>query len=931
MALALRPGYRALLQAFGTTVAFGMLLQPAIAEEQVQKIQVTGSAIKRIASEGALPVQSISASEIKKTGATNVAELLQNLPAMQGFTNAAANVGSGNVGYSSASLHNLGDSRTLVLLNGKRLATFAGQTFIGGSSGVNLNSIPIAAVERVEVLTDGASAIYGTDAVAGVVNFILKSNYQGLDASISYNAPEAGGAEEKRISVSGGFGDIEQDRFNVLLTYSHTENDPLAAADRKKFAVPPSQGYYNFTGTDGQIYRLRPSSGRGNPANATITWYNASAAPDDQYIVQSFNPSVMAGNPCPAKHVRSGNTCRYIYPYDLEIYPEQKQDAFTGSVQFKLSENHTLFADMLYSKHTMTSNIAPPPGEVPLTVGDSLWTTYIQPYLRTVPAGYDIVDAVAPWRISDAGPRRTKGTTEAIHFSGGSKGVIAGWDYSAAFTHSENKWQEELLSGYLYNDDLNALISSGALNPFGPAGSNTAALQSALASGVWKKGTAVLDAVELRGSKEIAQLPAGGLMFGAGLDWKREADKYEPNGLAQGTLRGGQFPDFATDVPFDVSRDSYGLFGELIAPVVKNLEVSGALRYDNYSDVGGTTNYKVGARWQALNNLLFRTSFNTGFRAPRPAQTQNITQLYGVTANPYDCPYTDARAVYCKPPGTQYPLYTGGSSELKPEESKQFSFGVRFEPTSWSSVGADYWNVSIKNTFGTISEEEVAADFEGAWGTSVRSDLYTDPQTGKPILAWYTPLKNLGERKAQGVDYDVTLGSRYSFGRILSSFKGTWMLSDKQQTEIGGEYYQIVGIYSNILRQVALRHQFQWANTLSMADWDHRLTMNYKHGYYESRDGAVTGDVILPTGCDTPDSPFCKATYKVKEYVTFDWQTTYRTPVKGLDVTGGILNIFDANPPFSLNAGTGQAVGYNPQVADPRGRTYYLQAGYKFK
>ncbi|QSI78230.1 TonB-dependent receptor plug domain-containing protein [Niveibacterium microcysteis] len=216
MALALRPGYRALLQAFGTTVAFGMLLQPAIAEEQVQKIQVTGSAIKRIASEGALPVQSISAAEIKKTGATNVAELIQNLPAMQGFSNAASNVGAGSVGYSSASVHNLGDSRTLVLLNGKRLATYAGQTFIGGSSGVNLNTIPIAAVERVEVLTDGASAIYGTDAVAGVVNFILKSNYQGLDASVSYNAPEAGGAEEKRISVSGGFGDLEQDRFNVF-------------------------------------------------------------------------------------------------------------------------------------------------------------------------------------------------------------------------------------------------------------------------------------------------------------------------------------------------------------------------------------------------------------------------------------------------------------------------------------------------------------------------------------------------------------------------------------------------------------------------------------------------------------------------------------------------------------------------------------------
>lgn len=930
MALALRPGYRALLQAFGTTVAFSLLLQPALAEEKVQKIQVTGSSIKRINSEGALPVQSLSASEIKKTGATNVAELVQNLPAMQGFSNAASNVGAGNAGYSSASVHNLGDSRTLVLLNGKRVATFAGQTFIGGSSGVNLSSIPLAAVERVEILTDGASAIYGTDAIAGVVNFILKSNYQGLAADASVNFPEAGGAEEKRFSLTGGYGDINEDRFNAMLSYSYSKNEALKASERSSFAIPPvKQGYYNFTGTDGNTYRLRPSSGRGVPGNANLTWQSPSlAGTANEFKFAAFNPGKLATGECPAKHVANGATCRYIYPNDLEIYPEQEQQAVTGSFQFKLNENHTLFADLMYSQATMTSNIAPPPGEVPVAQGSAVWNQYIQPYYNTYNPGgdYVLVDSVAAWRIADAGNRRVKGTTDALHFSLGSKGVVAGWDYSAAYTHSENKWKEELLGGYLYNDDLNALIGSGALDPYGPVGSNTGALQSALARGVWKNSKATLDAVEVRGSKEIMQLPAGGLQMGTGLDWKREADMYNPSDLAKGIERGGQFPDFATDVPFDVSRDNFGVFGELVAPVIKGLEVSGALRYDNYSDVGGTTNYKVGARWNATNSLLFRTSYNTGFRAPRPAQTQNLTQLYGVTADPYDCPYTDSRSAYCKPPGTQYPTYTGGSSELKPETSKQFSFGFRFEPVNWASMGADYWNVEISDVFGTLAEQEIAADFDAAWNNgSVRSDLYIDPQTGKPILAFYTPLKNLGKQKVSGVDYDITLGSRFSFGRVASTFKGTWMISDKSQTEVGGEFYQTVGNYSTILGQVTLRHAFQWANTLSLANWDHRLTMNYKHGYIESRDGASTGDVILP------GVGFVKAEYKVKEYVTLDWQTSWRTPLKGLNVTGGILNIADANPPFSLNAGDGQAVGYNPQVGDPRGRTYYLQAGYAFR
>ncbi len=933
MALALRPGYRALLQAFGTTIAFGMLLQPAIAEEQVQKIQVTGSSIKRIAAETALPVQTLSSSEIKKTGATNVAELIQNLPAMQGFSNAAANVGAGGVGYASASIHNLGGNRTLVLLNGKRMATFAGQTLIGGSAGVNLNSIPIAAIERVELLTDGASSIYGSDAIGGVINFILRSDFRGVDLSASYNSPEAGGAEEKRASITAGYGNLDEDRFNVMVSFSHTENDPLRATQRSNFALPDKKtGAFTFTGTDGNIYNLIPTSSRSIPSNATVRYIDPVTGKAKS---KTYNPVVAAGGECGEWSVLVGANCRFIYPSELEIYPEQKQDAVTGSFQFKINDKTTFFADALYSAHEMTSRIAPPPGNVPIDITSSLYSTYLAPTLAAggVPAGATVTSASAGWRLYDGGRRVSTGKTDAFHFSTGIKGEAFGIDYSAAFTHSQNKWSEELKDGYFYNDLLGDALAAGNVNPFVPKGNQTAAamadLAAAKAKGVWKEGTAVLDAFELRGSKEIFQMPAGGALLGAGIDFKREADKYEPSELAQGTLFGGQFPDFATDIPFDVSRNNWGIFSELVLPVFKNFEATGSIRYDDYSDVGGTTNYKIGARWQAMQNLLFRGSFNTGFRAPRPAQTKNLTQLYGVTANPYDCPYTDSRAVYCDAPGTQYQVYTGGSDQLKPEESKQFTFGFRFEPASWVSLGADYWNVKVTNVFGTISETQIASDYEAAWNNgSIRSDLYKDPLTGQPMLAWYQPLINTGDRKVSGVDYDVTFGGRTAIGRFTSNFKGTWMISDKEQTEKGGEYFQTVGRYDQNLGRVTVRQAFVWANTLSTGDFDNRLTLNYKSGYIEDRDGEVTGDVFDQDGAA---GNLVHAEYKVKEWVTLDWQTAWRTPVKGLSLTGGILNIGDAHPPFSLNAGSGQSVGYNPQVSDPRGRTYYLQAGYTFK
>jgi iron complex outermembrane recepter protein len=235
------------IKALALAIASISYVSIALAEDspnKVQRVEVTGSSIKRIVKEGALPVQQITKEEIARSGATNVAELLQNIPAMQGFQVAATANGTNSGGSVFASLHDIGQAYTLVLLNGRRVAPQ------GSGSTVNLNAIPMSAIERIEVLTDGASAVYGSDAIAGVINFITKKNLQGGQVDASYNAPQqSGGGSFWNTSLTYGFGNMDEDGFNALVSYRHDEQTALKAKDRdfaKTAYLPVSYNGNNY-------------------------------------------------------------------------------------------------------------------------------------------------------------------------------------------------------------------------------------------------------------------------------------------------------------------------------------------------------------------------------------------------------------------------------------------------------------------------------------------------------------------------------------------------------------------------------------------------------------------------------------------------------------------------------------------------------------
>lgn len=907
------------------------------AADEIQKserIEVTGSSIKRIVKEGALPVQVLKKEDIAKSGATSTVDLLQRLPTVQGSTGESSSVGGGSFGFSGVSIHNIGETRTLVLLNGHRLAMFGGQTLTGFAAGMDLNAIPISAIERVEVLTDGASALYGADAIAGVVNFITKRDVTAGDVTVGYSHPEAGGAQEKRISATKGFGSLSEEGFNIILSAAHDERKQLNSTQRDYAKTGKI-----FFGANGKSYRLQQFSASPIPANAT----------DD--LGQLINPYQKLNGVCPEKTFRviepyndgSGlvdDYCGFDFVGELEIFPIRKRDSAMASFTAALNDRNQVFADVLWSKTEQTSRIAPVPGGISIAAGSALHTKYLLPLGITG-------DSTAFYRMYDLGKRENHDTAKFFDVALGAKGSLGAWDYDATFTHSESKVEGEI-SGYPGAKAVAALASSGLLDPFVGPGQQSPAAQKAIDAasykGYWDGGSSKLDALTLRASSPIADLESGPIMLGLGTSFQKEQFASKPSLFAQGKLMDPvagtlcdpndpakpcdqRFGDGAATLPYSADRKAYAAYGELIVPATQSLELSTALRYDHYSDFGDATTAKGSFRWTPTKTLLVRGSVGTGFHAPTVPQVKAARQAYGVTSQKYTCSAEMAQVAaglgaVCQPGNRQYDQIAGGNASLQPEESRQATIGFRFEPVPSFSFGADLWHVAIKDVFGQLTEEEVFANplkYKTSWGVT------KDVGTGIDYLAFVADNQNLGKQYSTGLDLDVSGRSKFGWGALTTQLNATYMIREKSQLLEGGEYYSAIGNFAE-LGVVTFRWQGRLTNTLKTGSWGHTLGVNFKAGY---NDQATRVDVLDAAG-NVAGSEVIRL--EVPSYVTLDWQSQWDF-YKNASVTLGVVNLLDRDPPLSIStsgSGRGQQFGYDDRYYDSRGRTIYGNFSYKF-
>jgi iron complex outermembrane recepter protein len=894
-------------------VALGMKPLAAAAQQQLQRVEITGSSIKRIDAETALPVQVITRAEIERTGASTVEQLLQTVTAISssGGLTASSVSGAATGSISSVSLRGLTSIRTLVLINGRRIAPY-GIGFTGDSVSVDVNSIPLAAIERVEVLKDGASAIYGSDAVAGVINFILRKDYHGAEISGHFGDSSGGGARLSRVAATWGLGDLGQDRFNLMLVGSFQKEEALFGAQRRfaRSSVTPETGNDGSSGNTfpANITAVDGSFGDFNPANPGCPLPYSIYVPSRTTTACRFDPSPLVQLVPQAERMSLFASARLALSTEIEAYLEasynrNKQNNIIQPVpisdQFALPPNHPLFGVAPYNGFST----------IVLSASSPFYPTS---YVQSITGG-PTPDLLVRYRAAVNGNRDITDVSEAPRLALGVKGALAGWDFDGGFLHSNSKVAEQVNDGFPSLSAILPLLNRGNVNFFGP---NSAAIDAQLRATNFTGHAfdieSTLNSLYAKVTRELTQLPAGPLAVALGSEFRFE--KYLFN--ASPAIQTGDISGYGGNfLNTDRTRKVGALFAEVNLPIVKGLEASAAVRFDKYQGVGNSTTPKASLRWQPARELLLRASIGKGFRAPS-LQDLYLPQITGVTtpglSDSARCPSTNDGVKDCS---TQFPILNGGNAALKPERSISTTVGLVLEPTSNISLTLDAFKIDLKETIvNGVPAPTILGDLVKYGALVTRGPVDPAfPLLPGPITQINQTNINLGQTKLSGFDFDARFRlPATEFGKITLSYSGTYF--SKYDTENpDGTFTPNVDTVNNTTGGLIPRLRTYLSATWARGPWTVSAAQNWQGGYQDIV-GSRTG-----------------AARQVGAYETYDLQTQY-SGLKNLQLTLGVKNILNRDPPFTNSGGqVSFQAGYDPQYADPRGRFVYVSATYQFK
>ncbi len=869
-------------------------------EQSMQRVVVTGSAIKRIDAETAVPVTVIKMEDLKKQGFTTVEQVMSNLAPVQASQGTSQVVGLSTGGASFADMRGIGANKTLVLLNGRRLANNAFD-----SSAPDLNMIPFAALERVEVLRDGASSLYGSDAVGGVINFITRRDFTGGTATIGYDKPEHPGGISKSANLGYGYGNLDTDGFNFFAIGDFQKQDSILGTERP----------FNTRYPGG----LSPTT---SPANYFQDGDSANPAAPNCTSAPNLIPST------------DGKACQMTTSSFVDYIPKSERATGLFKGTMKLPANHELGLEYLISRSKVGSQIAPvpygglimnrrrPDGSLnpyyPGNPGAITPTIPLNPAYVPVtglPNGAQPGFINVKWRDLPNGPRADENINRQQRFVASISGAAAGWDYTTALSYNENKVTENL-KGYSDGGLITAGVRNGVINPFGDqSAAGMALIESAALDGTVQTAKGTTKTFDFNASHEFGDWVGAGRNTALAVGGQASRESFVNRANAEYAEKVVASTGIDPNLLNQGSRTVYALFGELNVPLTKQLDVTAAVRYDKYSDFGSTTNPKFGFRYQPTTNLLVRGSYSTGFRAPSLYEI-NAAQTYTNTSqhdDPINCPGgkvvpgKGGTAINC---GQQFQALFGGNQNLKPEESKNMTLGVVFEPINNLTLGLDLYAIELKQQIGSLNENEVFADpvkYADLYHRNPSGNLSTDgSQCPAPATCGYVDLRtqNLGGLKTNGVDLTAAYRLRTAaLGTFNFGMNSTWVHKYEYQNSEGGEYIQNVGIFSGV------GPVFRWQNSANVAwtmnQFGAGLSARYKTGYID----------------EDPE-------FRVPSYTTFDGYLSWAQK-KGFGITVGVRNLFDREPPLSYQTQTFQA-GYDPRYTDAVGRTFYVRGTYNF-
>ena len=947
------------------------LASHALAQDATQRVTITGSSIKRIAAEGALPVQVISRAELERQGIASTEQLIMQLNIngnaldnLAGNADVVDGAARGNNGATSANLRGQGSNATLILLNGRRVAAHG---LNGGT--VDLNQIPFAAIERIEILKDGASAIYGTDAIGGVINFILRTNVSGLTVNTLIDVPQGKGGQIYGAAVTGGFGDLDTQGFNFLVSLS-VQDSKILRGDQRDFvsAYQPDRGVSPDTrGTPiATVFAVQGSvpnalsrdninaAGRGTgpfdfaTPGLRVNGINVLDLPGGAGCtsVDGMSPYQEALWSSPA--AKYG--CAWDTGRAAVIQQPVRNTSLVSRLTVKLGA-HQLFAEGVLGKSESAKSFSPNQ----ITSGSGTANTSL-PNATTVPspfrdlsypstgASYNTIfntlvaafPAIAVnrgnpltfrWRCMPCGPRELTTESETSRFMLGAEGALPflnEWDYRVGFTQASSESISEVGGGYHYWAPFAALINTGVLNPFSltQTPQAMAALQAIEARGVkLYGGKFTMQQSDLTVSGPIFKLPGGTAMAAVGFDVRTEKYKFD----------GDQRPDANTvgalifNVPFDnalatagtLKRDIKAVFTEVSLPVWKGLEVTAAVRQDDYTGFGTTTNPKVSLRYAPVDSFLVRGAYSTGFRVPTFKQMfDQPTQSVYVGADftdPATCP---SRTVSALPGCASITpnIFFGGKSTLDPEEAKMKSLGVVFQPNPDLLISLDWWDINRKGTIQSFGLTTLAANHLLFPQNFIRDASGT-------LVAVDTRWVNAGETITKGLELGVRAGFQAGGARWTTGLDVSYLLEKRSRlipsAPFGGSE---VGVFTRA-GDLGVRWKHTAFITSSVGNWSGTLAQVYRGGYADHVISGVANGTVVPANWN----PI------VRPYEVFNLSLGY-SGIKNLAVVAGVKNLLNEDPPFSVtyDTNTGAGSSWEPRVADPRGRAFTLRAEYRF-
>jgi iron complex outermembrane receptor protein len=918
---------KAIAQAVTFALAYAALGSVAMAQDTssapMQRVEVTGSSIKRASAETASPVQVVSREDLAKSGKGTVAEYLQTLTA-DGAGSLPTGFGNGFAAGSTAiSLRGLGATSTLVLLNGRRMAPFA-RADDGQKSFTDLSTVPMEAVERIEILKDGASSTYGADAIAGVVNIILRKDFTGLVAKAEGGESKYRDGETGKASLTWGKGDLDNDGFNVMTNVEAYTTHELKNKDRAD----------------------RQWIGHGD----IRPWGYAA---NSQFAEGYLTPG--ASKPTPTGALRDPKTGNFVsLPGCSQFSPVVNQDPAGGCLwyddQFRamqpqidgfnlyargtknLDGDLQLYAEAGYSSRNTSFTMIPaktdgtiafprnaayPTGSI--NYGNAILVSAAHPQN---PYGADVRLRYA---MFDVGPSTRSADNSFSRFVIGLKGQKFGWDFDTGFVHSKSELDLN------YSNMINMKVLQAALgNPASQyfpyyigtqASKNPASLYAAMVTNATSHSTTQLDIIDFKASRELMQLPGGALGLAFGAEHRREKlDNPSLSGTADGSIN-------ASYVAAKGDQNISAVFVEVAAPVIKTVELTGAVRYDKYKNFSSTTP-KVGAKWTPLKTFALRGTYSEGFRAPGPAEAGVESQSTGASSvrDPIRCP----GGVPAAGGATQADCSTSigavkvGNPKLSPETSKGYTLGMVWDPLPNTGLSVDAFKIRRENEINPLSYVEAAA-----LPTAIRNDnnLVVNgvaiPNTGTLVLS-NAPYQNSSFTEIKGVDVDlkqrIKLGD---YGRAVVGL--TWThIASWVRAEKSGTRYQYAGTHGNCDTSNCAGTPKDKISATASWDLSQKFNMTATANYRADMQNVYfAGDKCANSFANGNPAP---GNCRLASFTTIDLSARYNV-TKQLQVYGSIQNLFDKVAP--LDPLTYGGMSYNPMDASgAMGR--FFKAGLRY-